>query len=223
MRHKFFGTVFSSQTRESDVNIEREDRSAGVLFREVFDTLESDDQQVKKVKFEAFLTYRKRITRLSIVQSLYIYETFLLTDSAVSSVMFVNPVPQNINGIVRSIVGFYKEVFFEDGTYGTNIKNRKLDEIFLTNIVGGVLQNIMEIDSHIKRFLKTNWTVYGLDAVVRCILRCGVYELLYEHNTERKIIVSEYVNLVRSFYNGPEVGFVNAILDNISKITRAEK
>jgi transcription termination factor NusB len=78
------------------------------------------------------------------------------------------------------------------------------------------IESMPAIDTTIQRFLKTPWKIETLDNTVAAILRAGTYELLFNAKVESKIITSEYTNLTHAFFDGPEIGFVNAILDKIS-------
>jgi transcription antitermination factor NusB len=173
----------------------------------------------KQKRFEWFLTYRKRLTRLCLIQCLYAYEMYENSDKDAGSTAYMEPTRQNIAMTFRSIIFLYKTQFFK-GKYGSTKKNQKIEEDTVKKYFTYILNHKLEMDEYIKKYLKAKWTVYRLSPVVRAILRCGVYELLYILKTDKKIIVSEYVNLTRSFFDGPEVGFVNAILDNIAKELR---
>lgn len=54
----------------------------------------------------------------------------------------------------------------------------------------------------------------NMELLLRLILRCGAFELM--HNTaEKPIIINDYVNIAKSFYDQKEPAFVNAVLDKI--------
>ncbi len=59
-----------------------------------------------------------------------------------------------------------------------------------------------------------------LGAVMRALLRAGVYELMAFTDVPVKVVISEYVTLARSFFSESETGFVNGILDKISREVR---
>jgi N utilization substance protein B len=52
--------------------------------------------------------------------------------------------------------------------------------------------------------------------LLRLILRCGVFELKYK-TAEKAIIINDYVNIAKAFYQLKEPAFVNAILDKFAK------
>ncbi|MBP5344130.1 MAG: hypothetical protein J6Y85_03570 [Alphaproteobacteria bacterium] len=60
----------------------------------------------------------------------------------------------------------------------------------------------------------------GLDLILISILKVGVAELYVNQDLDTPIIVNEYVDLARAFYDGPEVKIVNAVLDKIAHVLR---
>jgi N utilization substance protein B len=57
---------------------------------------------------------------------------------------------------------------------------------------------------------------------MRAILRAGAYELIARADVPVGSVISEYVDVAHAFYNKPESGFVNGLLDAIAKEARAE-
>jgi N utilization substance protein B len=51
---------------------------------------------------------------------------------------------------------------------------------------------------------------------VRAILRAGAFELLRLPEVPTEVVIDEYVEIAKSFFEGPEPGFVNAALDRIA-------
>ena len=72
----------------------------------------------------------------------------------------------------------------------------------------------------IKGALSDNVRANGLDLVISCILKVGVAEFYVNADLDAPIIINEYVDLTRSFYEGAEVKIVNAVLDKIAHVLR---
>jgi len=53
--------------------------------------------------------------------------------------------------------------------------------------------------------------------LVNSILEIALSELMLDEKLDRKIILSEYVNLTSEFFNNRETGYVNAVLDKFVK------
>ena len=99
---------------------------------------------------------------------------------------------------------------------------KTIDEDFVTKIIIGVCTNKTTLDEKIEKHLGESWKLNRLGPVLHCILRAGVFELLHFNDTPLKVIINEYVNVTRGFYDEKEVGFVNGILDKIGHETRDE-
>lgn len=61
----------------------------------------------------------------------------------------------------------------------------------------------------------------SLELLLLLILRCGCAELVACQDTATAVVISSYVELCKEFYEGKEVGFVNAVLDNIAKTLKS--
>ena len=77
------------------------------------------------------------------------------------------------------------------------------------------------IDEAVKASLSSNWRMDRLDATLRALLRCGAWELRERLDTPREVVIDEYVELTKSFFEGPEPGFVNGALDAVARDVRA--
>lgn len=165
----------------------------------------------KKQKFEFFLTYRKRLSRLAIVQSIFFYEQF----TKFSKANFTQE--EKANEAYRTIIYFYKRLFFYSN-YGTNKKNKKLEERFVRKIITQYVLNSTLIDNQISKFLNKNWKLKYLNSILRATLRSAVCEALFSPKKQYTLLISEYTNLIATeLSNKKEVDFCNAILDNIMK------
>jgi N utilization substance protein B len=94
------------------------------------------------------------------------------------------------------------------------------DEIFFADLVRGVVQHQKVVDSAVVKRLATGWKLERLDATVRAILRAGTYELSQRADVPTEVVIDEYVELAKSFFEGPEPGFVNGALDAVAQDVR---
>lgn len=60
-----------------------------------------------------------------------------------------------------------------------------------------------------------------VDLTLRSILMVGVGEFFVNATLDTPIIINEYTDIARSFYSGPQVKIVNAVLDKMGKILRS--
>ncbi|OYW23113.1 MULTISPECIES: transcription antitermination protein NusB [unclassified Sphingomonas] len=96
------------------------------------------------------------------------------------------------------------------------------DVDFFDDVVKGVLAREGEIDAAIAAKLATGWHLDRLDKPMKAILRCGTYELLARADVPTGAVITEYVDVAHAFYDKREAGFVNGLLDAISKVVRAD-
>jgi N utilization substance protein B len=97
------------------------------------------------------------------------------------------------------------------------------DALMLTGIFRGVLARCEALDEMVGQALTGEWTVERLEAVLRAILRCGAFELADCPKVPMRVVISEYVDIAHAFYAGPEPGLVNAVLDRIARVVRADE
>ena len=76
------------------------------------------------------------------------------------------------------------------------------------------------LDRAIARHLGKGWRLERLDAVARAILRAGVAELEQRRDIPIAVVIDEYVEIAKSFFDGPEPGFINATLDACARDLR---
>jgi N utilization substance protein B len=101
-------------------------------------------------------------------------------------------------------------------------KAEKADKSHLSRILKGVTKNQKAIDSDIKDNL-IGWSLSRIDSVSRAILRSALYELKECNDIPVKVIINEYIEISKSFFEGEEPNFINGILDKISKIYRSSE
>ena len=98
-------------------------------------------------------------------------------------------------------------------------KTEKADKSHLIKILKGVIKNQKDIDLNIKDNL-IGWSLSRIDSVSRAILRSALYELRECNDIPVKVVINEYIEISKSFFEGDEPNFINGILDKISKIYR---
>lgn len=99
---------------------------------------------------------------------------------------------------------------------------RQADPQWFRAILAGVVENQKTIDPIIRQALTDDWPLSRLDSTLRAILRAGVYELMKREDVPVAVIVSEYVDIAKAFYEEEEPKLVNAVLDRIARRVRGE-
>jgi len=75
------------------------------------------------------------------------------------------------------------------------------------------------LDTAIARRL-TGWRLDRIDSVARAILRAGTVELSARADVPVAVVIDEYLEVAKAFFDGPEPGFIHATLDAIAKDVR---
>ncbi|WP_372340434.1 transcription antitermination factor NusB [Parvularcula sp. IMCC14364] len=101
---------------------------------------------------------------------------------------------------------------------------RDADAEFFEDMLRGTVELQHKIDNFINRLLREGWSLKRLDATVRSILRCGVYELIRRADVPYRSIIDQYTDIAVSFFEegSDEAGLVNALLDKASSEVRTE-
>lgn len=99
---------------------------------------------------------------------------------------------------------------------------READPQWFRAILSGVVENQKQVDPVIHDSLTQDWPLSRLDSTLRAILRAGVYELMKRGDVPVAVVVSEYVDIAKAFYEEDEPKLVNAVLDRVARRVRGE-
>ena len=93
---------------------------------------------------------------------------------------------------------------------------------FIKDVVTGTLERSDLIEEQIKSFLVNDINLAKTDKLLKIILFAAIFELMFKHNTPKKVIISEYLIASEHFLEKIQIGYLNAILDKISKELRKD-
>lgn len=88
---------------------------------------------------------------------------------------------------------------------------------FASLIISGTIDHIDEIDKMIENHLTASWSMDRINRVTLAILRTSVYEILFQKDIDKKIVIDEAVNIARDYGTDDSYKFINAVLDKIGK------
>ncbi len=137
----------------------------------------------------------RRLSRLNAVQALYQHE--LSGDD------------------IEYIINQFTSATFK--TYVSLNKILKPEPEFLKELVLGVQAHFPSLDQDISNHLSSGWHLERVSIVTLSILRLAVYELKYQPLTPTPVIINEYIEVTKDFFEEKEAAFVNGILDAIAK------
>ena len=91
------------------------------------------------------------------------------------------------------------------------------DADFFRQIVTGVIKGQLQIDPAVDQALVDTWPMGRIDATLRAILRAAVFELLKRKDIPSRVVITEYVDVAKAFYEDEAPKMVNAVLDQVAK------
>lgn len=96
------------------------------------------------------------------------------------------------------------------------------DADFFRQIVSGVAQHQLQVDPAVDRALDEGWPMGRVDATLRAILRAATFELLRRRDIPARVVIQEYLDVSRAFFEDDATGLVNAALDAIARESGAD-
>ena len=157
------------------------------------------------------ISSNKSLSRLAAVQTLFQFDfnkKMKLEELNSINDMDVSEIYQTIENINSNMEEF---------------KNLKIDKNWFLILVNAVFSNKDIIDASLSSFLESNWSIERMDPTITNILRCAYIEFKNYSNVPSKVVINEYTNIASSFFNEPEVNFVNGVLDKVSHKYRNKK
>jgi N utilization substance protein B len=157
------------------------------------------------------ITSNKSLSRLAAVQTLFQFDfnkKMKLEELKSINDMDISEIYQTIENINSNTQEF---------------KNLKIDKNWFLILVNNVFSNKDIIDSSLSSFLESDWSIERMDPTITNILRCAYIEFKNYSNIPSKVVINEYTNIASSFFNEPEVNFVNGVLDKVSHKYRNKK
>ena len=93
---------------------------------------------------------------------------------------------------------------------------------FIKDVVTGTLERSDLIEGQVKSLLVNDINLAKTDKLLKIILFAAIFELMFKHNTPKKVIINEYLLASEHFLEKIQIGYLNAILDKISKELRQD-
>lgn len=90
-------------------------------------------------------------------------------------------------------------------------------------IVSGVETHRANLEDEVGQHLKGATNLAGMkekEPLLLSILLCGGYELMAHTDVDSPIIITDYLNVTHSYYQGKESSIINGILDQLKGLYR---
>ena len=95
------------------------------------------------------------------------------------------------------------------------------DKALFEEIVRGACGDRAALNRMIAESLSENWALERMDRVLVALLNAGAWELLGRAETPARVVIAEYVNVARVFFDKREPAFVNGVLDRLARTLRS--
>ena len=141
--------------------------------------------------------FSRRMARVASVQGVYL------------SLVCDDLSPEDI--VYDIITAYENEILYIPGS------NTDPDGEYFFKLIDGTLKDKDALLKMIGASLSEGWTTSRLALVLLSILLVGSYELKSSHDTPNAVIINEYIEIAKLFNHNNDAGFINSVLDNISK------
>ncbi len=91
---------------------------------------------------------------------------------------------------------------------------------FIKDTVLGTIEREEFLLENLKTILKDEFNPSRTDLILKLMILSATFELMFSHKTPINVVVSEYVKISDFFLENAHKGYLNAILDKISKNVR---
>ena len=93
---------------------------------------------------------------------------------------------------------------------------------FIKDIVNGTIERKELIQNLMDKELKNDINENKTELIIKLMIMAAIYEFMFMHKTPVKVVISEYLKVSDFFVEDSQKGFLNAILDKVSKISRVK-
>lgn len=97
----------------------------------------------------------------------------------------------------------------------------KADKSYFRDLMRGVVNEQSVLDPLIAEKLAKGWRLARINSILRAILRAAAFEMQSKTNIPARVIITEYIDIAHSFFDGDEPKVVNGILDRLARDLRA--
>ena len=95
---------------------------------------------------------------------------------------------------------------------------KKLDKSnlnFATKLLDGVINKIDQIEEILSNSFDNKKKLKSSDNMLLAIFKPAIFEIIYEKNTSKNIVISEYLAIADRFLIKKETSLLNGVLDNL--------
>ena len=93
---------------------------------------------------------------------------------------------------------------------------------FIKDVVNGTIERKELIQDLMNRKLKDDINENKTELITKLMIMAAIYEFMFMHKTPVKVVINEYLKVADFFVEEPQKGFLNAILEKVSKVSRTK-
>ena len=93
---------------------------------------------------------------------------------------------------------------------------------FIKDVVNGTIERKELIQNLMNKELKDDINENKTELMIKLMIMAAIYEFMFMHKTPIKVVITEYLKVSDFFVQESQKGFLNAILEKVSKISRVE-
>ena len=116
--------------------------------------------------------------------------------------------------VVQKLYGNYlnkdSDIFFPKHRY----------KKFIKDVVNGTIERKELIQDLIDKELKGHINENKTELMIKIMIMAAIYEFMFMHKTPVNVIISEYLKVANFFVKESQKGYLNAILEKVSKVSR---
>ena len=91
---------------------------------------------------------------------------------------------------------------------------------FIKDTVLGTIEREELLLVNLKTILNDDFNPSRTDLILKLMILSATFELMFSHKTPTNVVVSEYIKISDFFLESAHKGYLNAILDKVSKNVR---
>jgi N utilization substance protein B len=143
--------------------------------------------------------------------------------AAVQGLYQMDMASTGINDVIRDLTATPLRDTAISDEQGGDIETTRPDATFLAELLRGVVRIQRDIDPLIDNQLAAGWRLARVDSTLRAILRAAVFELQERKEIPGRVVINEYIDIARAFFDGDEPKVVNGVLDKLAKRLRPDE
>ena len=93
---------------------------------------------------------------------------------------------------------------------------------FIKDVVNGTIERKELIQNFMDKELNEDINENKTELMIKLMIMAAIYEFMFMHKTPVKVVINEYLKVADFFVEEPQKGFLNAILEKVSKVSRTK-